>query len=113
MNKIINDIAKQILGIETLETRNSDSLDFHEVSVWQLRNAFDQVYKAGSKRENADLKLKNVQLQSGLTSASEKCNKLEDQIEQMKKDLIELRSESFDAGMYLKVDELCRKWNVE
>jgi hypothetical protein len=32
-------IAKEILDIETLETRNSDGLDFHEVSVWEIRDA--------------------------------------------------------------------------
>lgn len=37
--KIVEQIAKDILGIETLETRNSDSLDFHDVSVWSIRQA--------------------------------------------------------------------------
>jgi hypothetical protein len=31
--EVITEIAKTQLGIETLETRNRDSLDFHDVSL--------------------------------------------------------------------------------
>jgi hypothetical protein len=34
-------IAKEHLQIETLETRLSDSLDFHDVSVWGVRDALE------------------------------------------------------------------------
>lgn len=37
-------IAEKELGIETLASRNSDELDFHEVAVWQVRNAFNSVW---------------------------------------------------------------------
>lgn len=40
-------IAKKHLNIETLETRNSDSLDFHDVSVWQLEAALAAAYEQG------------------------------------------------------------------
>jgi hypothetical protein len=30
-----------------LETRGSDSLDFHDVAVWQLRDALTAAYQAG------------------------------------------------------------------
>jgi hypothetical protein len=40
-------IAEKHLFIETLETRNSDSLDFHDVSVWGLRSALEAAFKAG------------------------------------------------------------------
>ena len=40
-------IAEQHLNIETLETRNSDSLDFHDVSVWGVRSALEAAFKAG------------------------------------------------------------------
>jgi hypothetical protein len=30
-----------------LETRNSDSLDFHDVAVWTLREALQAAYVAG------------------------------------------------------------------
>ncbi len=47
MEKEIEKIAKEILWLETLETRNSDSLYFHEVSVWGLKEALIAAYKAG------------------------------------------------------------------
>ncbi|WP_343548987.1 hypothetical protein [Ralstonia sp.] len=40
-------IACQHLRIETLEARNSDRLDFHEVSVWSLRDALQAAFDAG------------------------------------------------------------------
>lgn len=40
-------IAQEVLGVETLETRMSDSLDFHEVSVWGLEEALKRAYEAG------------------------------------------------------------------
>ena len=49
VDKIIADIASQQLRIETLETRNSDSLDFHDVSVWGLRTALLCAFEAGRK----------------------------------------------------------------
>ena len=49
MGKTLEKIAKEILWIETLETRNSDGLDFHEVSVWGLKEALEAAYKAGQK----------------------------------------------------------------
>jgi hypothetical protein len=42
-------IAKKHLGLETLEARNMDSLDFHELSVWQVRDALLAAYEAGRK----------------------------------------------------------------
>lgn len=49
VDHIIADIAKKQLRIETLETRKSDSLDFHEVSVWGLRTALLCAFEAGRK----------------------------------------------------------------
>lgn len=40
-------IAHQHLGIETLETRNSDSLDFYDLGVWGIRAALNAAYDAG------------------------------------------------------------------
>jgi len=45
--RIITKIAKEILDIETLQERKSDGLDFHEVSVWSLKEALEMAYKAG------------------------------------------------------------------
>ena len=38
---------KHFPNIETLETRNSDRLDFHDVAVWAIRNALEAAYAAG------------------------------------------------------------------
>ena len=34
-------------GIETLEARGSDSLDFHDLAVWQVREMLEAAYHAG------------------------------------------------------------------
>jgi hypothetical protein len=51
-DKIVADIAQRKLKIDTLETRKSDSLDFHEVSVWSLRSALLCAYEAGRTANN-------------------------------------------------------------
>ena len=45
MNKQLEQIAKTILDLETLETRNS-GLDFTEQAVWNIKEALEQAYKA-------------------------------------------------------------------
>ncbi len=39
---------REHLRIETLETRRSDSLDFHDVAVWGLKDALHAAYQAGT-----------------------------------------------------------------
>ena len=46
-NKTLERIAEEHLEIETLRARNSDHLDFHEVSVWQLKKALEEAYRLG------------------------------------------------------------------
>ena len=41
-------IAKEILGLDTLETRSSDALDFSDQAVWTLRAALEAAYAAGA-----------------------------------------------------------------
>lgn len=41
-------IARDKLGLETLETRNSDSLDFSDQAVWNLEAALRAAYRAGA-----------------------------------------------------------------
>ena len=48
MNETLADIAKKVLSIETLETRKMDSLDFHDVAVWQVKKALEAAYQAGA-----------------------------------------------------------------
>jgi hypothetical protein len=43
-------IAHDTLGIETLETRGTDRLDFHEVAVSSLREALEAAYRAGREQ---------------------------------------------------------------
>jgi hypothetical protein len=40
-------IAKDYLRVPTLDTRNSDSLDFHTISVWGLKQALKLAYLMG------------------------------------------------------------------
>ncbi|MBL0143844.1 MAG: hypothetical protein IPP91_17505 [Betaproteobacteria bacterium] len=47
---LLTHIAQKHLGIETLAARNSDSLDFHDVAVWSLRDALEAAYKAGTEQ---------------------------------------------------------------
>jgi len=46
-NQLFEQIAKEHLQVETLETRNSDSLDFYDVSVWGIAAALEAAYQAG------------------------------------------------------------------
>lgn len=43
----LREIASRILDIETLATRRSDGLDFHEVAVWSVKQALEAAYDAG------------------------------------------------------------------
>lgn len=50
-------LAKFYLGIETLDMRNSDRLDFHEVAVWNVKTALEAAYKAGQENRQTPLNL--------------------------------------------------------
>lgn len=43
----LDEIAVMVLGLETLETRGQDCLDFHELAVWQIQAALEAAYLAG------------------------------------------------------------------
>lgn len=47
LQETLERIARETLNIETLKARNSDSLDFHEVAVWRLKDALEAAYQAG------------------------------------------------------------------
>jgi hypothetical protein len=55
LDQIFTDIARNHLSIETLQTRRSDSLDFHNVAVWAVRNALAAAYQAGHEQAIRDL----------------------------------------------------------
>ena len=46
-------IAKVQLRIETLSSRGTDALDFHELAVWQIREALKAAYTAGALNERS------------------------------------------------------------
>jgi len=53
-DELLQAIAKQVLGFETLKTRNSDELDFRDVAVWRIREALEQAYAAGERATAQD-----------------------------------------------------------
>ena len=42
-------IALNHLQIETLETRHSDRLDFHDVAVWSIKAALIEAFELGQQ----------------------------------------------------------------
>ena len=47
LDQLLARIAQEHLFIETLETRNHDRLDFHDVGVWCVKSALMAAYEAG------------------------------------------------------------------
>ena len=47
LDALLTRIAQEHLFIETLETRNHDRLDFHDVGVWCVNSALMAAYQAG------------------------------------------------------------------
>ena len=47
LDTILTLLAEKHLDIETLETRHSDRLDFHDVAVWRIKEALHAAFKAG------------------------------------------------------------------
>ena len=58
MDQLLTQIAREHLLIETLETRRSDSLDFHDVAVWCVRDALEAAFNAGVEHAKKDRKAK-------------------------------------------------------
>lgn len=55
VNDNLAQIALAHLDIETLEQRGRDALDFHEVSVWSLKDALLCAYETGRSNALADV----------------------------------------------------------
>lgn len=114
---IYNLIAQKHLGIDTLETRNSDRLDTHNVAVWQIRDALEAAFKAGvevgmnvsrpSEREIAEVELhaQAAPLRELLERASEISSRLLDSEEHATDNAIPDVAE--DAVVVLS--QLCRE----
>jgi len=52
INQALTKIAERHFQIETLETRKSDGLDFHDVSVWSIKDALIEAYELGKKQNS-------------------------------------------------------------
>ena len=50
---LLLEIAAKHFFLETLETRNSDGLDFHDVAVWSIRAALEAAFAAGQAATRA------------------------------------------------------------
>jgi hypothetical protein len=51
--QLFTEIAREHLCIDTLETRNLDSLDFHDVSVQGVKDALLAAYQSGQRAASA------------------------------------------------------------
>jgi hypothetical protein len=49
LDQLFQRIALEHLFVDTLETRNSDRLDFHKVSVWGIKTALQAAFDAGKQ----------------------------------------------------------------
>ena len=49
LDQLFQQIALDHLFVDTLDTRNSDRLDFHEVSVWGIKTALQAAFDAGKQ----------------------------------------------------------------
>lgn len=50
-NALLERIAFEHIGLDTLATRHDDALDFHDVAVWDLRDALIAAFAAGRTTE--------------------------------------------------------------
>jgi hypothetical protein len=46
-SSLLEQIALKHFFVETLQTQNRDSLDFHDVSVWAIESALKAAFEAG------------------------------------------------------------------
>lgn len=54
IKQLLGHIASEHLSIPTLEPRKSDSLDFHQVSVWAVEAALNAAFEAGRNSDYID-----------------------------------------------------------
>ena len=50
----VTEIARRLLHLDIIETRNSDALDFHDLAVWSIREALLAAYDAGARATAID-----------------------------------------------------------
>ena len=49
MDSAIAEVAKEHLDLDSLEAQNSDSADFHNLAVWQIKAALEAAYLQGKR----------------------------------------------------------------
>ena len=49
IDETLERIAREHLALRTLQRRGADHLDFHDLSVWEIRAALRAAYEAGTK----------------------------------------------------------------
>lgn len=54
LKQLLGAIAAEHLFIPTLDTRRSDDLDFHHVSVWAVESALNAAFEAGRKTADSE-----------------------------------------------------------
>ncbi|MFZ7107925.1 DUF6900 domain-containing protein [Avibacterium avium] len=47
INRTLENLARELENIETLETRMSDHLDFYDMGVWNIKRLMRAAYEAG------------------------------------------------------------------
>lgn len=47
IEKILTEVAKNCLSIDSLKTRKNDKLDFHDLAIWQIRAALENAFYEG------------------------------------------------------------------
>lgn len=67
----IDSIAKKYLGIDTLRERMSDELDFHNIAVWDLKEALLEAYTLGANSLNKEDNLHRGSKQNEIASMCE------------------------------------------
>ncbi len=48
--EMLTKIANEVLNIKSLETNNSDDKDFHDVAVWDVKQALEKAFALGIER---------------------------------------------------------------
>ncbi len=62
IDTILSLIARKHLGLDTLETRHADSLDFHDTAVWCLTDALEAAFQAGVEFAASNPKAKDAEI---------------------------------------------------
>lgn len=103
--KEAEEYASQSCFTELLNSSLSEVIDISD----EIKEAVLYGYNKAKK----EMQENGLALQSDMDKTIEQNIALKKQIEKMKCDLLELRNDSYDAGMYLRVDELIQKWETK